>query len=382
MRHLLTKRKKRLLREQVLQRIREKRRIARLDVIYNPNKVSTEHRPLVNRKYSPHEPTRGRAVLKFPKKMNFRGDIDETIYFLDKLKKEILYGDSTEVLLDQKALDSITPETAIILVSELQRCIQYKSMKKRLRGTHPDSPAVARILTDIGFYSCLNIKSPPHAEEKSSRAFFRIMPGNRTDARIANRLVSHFEKVVSFEPIARKRLLAALIECMDNVHNHAYRKDGISPDLIGEWWMAGFVDESVGQVGFIFYDQGVGVPTTLKEKWAVKIKTLVGMNDAELLQHAVLEGITRRKSERHGNGFPSFKEFINEIPAGTGGFLRVISNKGDYSYCRNARSNPTTVEIPLNGTLLIWSIHPNKETVDKDGRIDLSSEGLQTRLAI
>lgn len=106
------------------------------------------------------------------------------------------------------------------------------------------------------------------------------------------------------------------------------------------------------------------------------------MNDGELIQHAVLKGLTRRNSERHGNGFPSFKEFINEIEDGAGGFLRVISNVGDYSYCKNASTKSAIISKPLDGSLMIWSLQLGKENVGKDGRIDLSSEGQQMRLEL
>jgi hypothetical protein len=314
--------------------------------------------------------------------MNFREDLEATLEFFRELRNELLYGLHTEVILDSEDVERITPEAAIILFAELQRCLEYKSKGKRVRGNYPTNATVAKILTDIGFYSSLNVKPPPTSVKETGRSFFKIIPGNMTDARVANRLVAHFEKVVTFDPIARKRLLAALIECMDNVHNHAYRSDNDSPDLVGEWWMAGFVDKKVGQVAFIFFDQGVGVPTTLREKWSVKLRRLIGMNDGELIQEAVLRGITRRSSERHGNGFPSLKEFINEISDDAGGFLRVISNSGDYSYCKHTNTKPATLSRPLDGSLMIWSLQPEREIVDSNGRIDLSSEGVQTRLEL
>ncbi|MEJ1353119.1 MAG: hypothetical protein RPU39_00320 [Candidatus Sedimenticola sp. (ex Thyasira tokunagai)] len=382
MKNNLTRRKKRLIRERTLHRIREARRISRLDVIYDPDKVSLEHRPHVNRKFRKVEPTRGRKVLSFPRKMDFRENLEVTLNFFSDLSNELLYGAHSEVYLEHKDLEKITPEAAIILFAELQRCKAYKATAKRIRGNYPGNSDVANILTNIGFYSSLNIRPPPNASREISRSFFKVIPGNKTDARTANRLIKHFEKVVTFDPIARKRLIASLIECMDNVHNHAYRKDKGSPELVGEWWMAGFNDMAVGQVAFIFFDQGVGVPTTLRERWAIKIRQLIGKNDGELIGHAVLKGITRRNSERHGNGFPSFKEFINEIPDEAGGFLRVISNHGDYSYCKHSRSKPAMNSQPLSGSLMIWSIQPEKETMGQDGRIDLSVEGQQTRLTL
>lgn len=377
-----TGRKRRLIRERLLQRIRENRRLSRLNAEYNPNKAPVGHVPNFNRRFHRVEPIRGKHILTFPKRMNFREDLEATLEFFRELRNELLYGLHTEVILDSEDVERITPEAAIILFAELQRCLEYKSKGKRVRGNYPTNATVAKILTDIGFYSSLNVKPPPTSVKETGRSFFKIIPGNMTDARVANRLVAHFEKVVTFDPIARKRLLAALIECMDNVHNHAYRSDNDSPDLVGEWWMAGFVDKKVGQVAFIFFDQGVGVPTTLREKWSVKLRRLIGMNDGELIQEAVLRGITRRSSERHGNGFPSLKEFINEISDDAGGFLRVISNSGDYSYCKHTNTKPATLSRPLDGSLMIWSLQPEREIVDSNGRIDLSSEGVQTRLEL
>ncbi len=382
MKKSLSKRKQFLIRERRLHRIREEKRLARLAVSYNPDKFLSKDYPNINKKFEVTEPSQGKIIISFPRRMNFREDLDPTLEFLNQLRDEMLYGTHSEVFLEHKNLEKITPEVAVILLAEMQRCVEYKSSAKRFRGNYPSNEEVASILIDIGFYSSLNIKAPPKTHRNDNRVFFKIIPGNETDARIANQLVSHFEKVISFDPIARKRLLAALIECMDNVHNHAYRDSKTTPDLLGEWWMAGFIDKDTEQVAFIFFDQGVGVPTTLREKWVIKMKRLAGMNDGELIKEAVLKGITRRQSKRHGNGFPSFKEFINATPNEAGGFLRVISNSGDYSYCKNTKIPPEMLKIPLNGSLLIWSLQTDREIVGPGGRIDLSSEGYQTKLPI
>ncbi len=371
---------KRYLRQKRLHVIREAHRLSRLHVTYNPNKpVEIKHELRVNQNYTIHDPVRGKRIITLPNALNFRDEANVTLDTLKSIREEILHGSSSEVFLEQRQLQEISPEAAVVLLAEIVRCLTYASRKKSVRSNYPQDANVAKMLTDIGFYKFLNIKAPSSEIRKGSRTYFSIVSGNRTDGRIINSLIATFERVVRLGPIAKKRLYAALTECMDNVRAHAYVEESSRPDLLGEWWMAGFCDLSTAQVALVFFDQGVGIPTTLKTKISVKIKSALRWDDSELIREAVESGLSREKSERHGNGLPSLKDFINELSPG--GFLRVLSNHGDYTYCKNNNTRYKDLRIPLEGSLIVWSIQPDVETIGADGIIDLSIEK-QLRLSL
>ena len=155
---------------------------------------------------------------------------------------------------------------------------------------------------------------------------------------------------------------------MDNVKAHAY-PDSETPraELIGEWWMAGYVDPTSQQIAFTFFDQGVGIPTTIKQKRSVRFKSYLNFTDQRIISKAVLEGLSRRKSGRHGNGLPSLREIIDIAPSG---FLRVISNKGDFIYQKNLKPKSSGIQVYLEGSLVIWSIQGSCDDLSPSG-IDL-----------
>lgn len=367
-------------RELRLHRIREKHRLSRLNVKYDPDKPAGDQHVLkLNKNFKSVPPVRGKKVITLPKRMNFGDDIVETINVINRIHTDIVYGDHSEIYLNQHEIECISPDAAIVLLAEINRCLEYAG-SRRVRGNYPAEEKVAILLKQLGFYKFLNIASPQTGSDNSGRFFIKIRSGNESDGRIADNLISNFEKVIKFDPISRKRLYESLLECMDNVHAHAYLEKRNQDDLLGEWWMAGFCDPGTGQVAFVFWDQGVGIPTTLKEKLSLKIRGYIDWSETKMIKKAVNEGITRRDSKRHGNGLPSLRCFINE--SSPDGFLRVISNHGDYMYCKNHKARSSDLDVPLNGSLIVWTINPDQKIVSPDGIIDLSKENYQLRLGI
>lgn len=366
--------------EVLLHRTREKHRLSRLNVKYNPNKPnSTGHILKLNKKFKCITPKFGKVTINLPKRMNFGDDINETVDTINKIHQQLVYGDYSEIYIDQRNIECISPDAALVLLAEINRCLQY-SGSRRIKGNYPVEEKVAILLKEIGFYKFLNIAPPETGNNKPDRIYIKICSGNKSDGQIADNFISKFEKVIKFDPISRKRLYESLIECMDNVHAHAYLENRHSDDLLGEWWMAGFCDPGTGQVAFVFWDQGVGIPTTLKEKLSLRIRGYIEWSEAKMIQKAVNEGITRRDSTRHGNGLPSLKCFIDE--SSPDGFLRVISKHGDYMYCKNHKARSNDLSSPINGSLIVWTINPDQNIVSPDGIIDLSKENYQLRLEI
>lgn len=372
--------KRKHIREITLHRIREKHRLSRLNVQYNPNKELVEHHvQKVNKSFKNIKPVRGKTTITLPTRMNFGDDIAETIEVINKIHKELVYGVHTEILLNQNKMECISPDAALVLLAELNRCLKYTGIR-RVRGNYPAEEKVAILLKEIGFYKFLNVAPPETGNNESNRFYIKIRSGNESDGRVADNLISNFEKIIKFDPISRKRLYESLIECMDNVHAHAYLETRNSDDLLGEWWMAGFCDPGTGQVAFVFWDQGVGIPTTLKERLGIKIKGYLSWSETKIIQKAVNEGVTRKDSKRHGNGLPSLKCFIDE--SSPDGFLRVMSRHGDYLYCKNHKERSTDLKVQLNGSLIVWTINPDQGIVTPEGIIDLSKENFQLRLDI
>lgn len=356
---------------------REKRRLSRLGVRYNENRPAEDY--VKNTNFQVILPRRGREILSLPKHLNFGDAAEVTIDTLNQISRKAIFGDASELIIDKKQLESISPDAAVALTAEIKRCLNYCG-SRRIRSNYPVNQKVASLLTDIGYFRYLNVASPSIDKSTAARTYIKVKSGHQSDGRVAGGLIQTFERAIRFDDLAKKRLYGALIECMDNVRQHAYRNDSKEPDLLGEWWMAGFSDNGTGQVAFIFYDQGVGIPTTLRDKIGVNIRSRLGWTEAQMLEFAVKEGLTRTGSDRRGTGLPSLREFIDELSPS--GFLRVLSNRGDYMYCKNHRHKRTELDVSLRGSIIVWTIEPDVNVVGPDGVIDLSRETTQLRLRL
>lgn len=353
----LTRRKKRLLRDDRTRIFRAEERIARKGRLYNPFKSSViSHRVAINYNVLVDGSRPGKTVVKSPQVLDFKERCDEALRFLQDIRKEVIDGRTHNVLIDLADLQEISPAVAVVLLAEMTRCAQYASRVKRIRSNFPETDRAKQVLTDIGFFRSFQVKAPPFASTKQTRVYVKTIAGNRSDGRYTKSLLALFEQVCQFQPVASKRLYGALIECMDNVKGHAYPESiGNRPDLIGEWWMCGFADPVNRQLALVFYDQGEGITTTIKRKRSIRLRSYLNFDDSRILKQAITVGLSSKNNIRRGTGLPSLREFIDYAP---GGFLRVISGYGDVRYIGSTKRVETRrLKESLAGSLIVWTIN-------------------------
>lgn len=342
--------KKRRYINTLLQRKREKYRLARLTAKYNPNK-RRRRTSRTNPRFQPVEPTRGVKIIRAPTALNLSDAMDDTLEFIGKIHHSIIYGDKVYIRIDLSVVAELSPAAALVFITEIKRCAQYAG-SRRISGLWPQDAKVMKTLDDIGMFRILNIRRPPRPNYDQS--YFKIMEGVRSEGKVADALIRHFERNGKFQLIARKRLFSALIECMDNVRIHAYDRASTNPHLEGEWWMAGYCDFEKNNVMFLFFDQGDGIPATIKEREEKTLKQRIMWSESDRLRDAVMIGVSRQQGKRRGRGLPSLKGFIDELA--DEGYLRVISNRAEFTYQKNMRSESKDLRKSLNGSLIAWSI--------------------------
>lgn len=375
------KHKKRLLKEKLLWRKREDHRLARLNKTYNPNKeIVIPNAVTRNEDFKIAAPSKGTRRLEAPSKLNFNEQIHETISYLQQIKLELLFGENAAVYLDLTKVDEISPEAALVLLAELTRGVYYTEKKKKIGGNYPRGDIASEMLTKIGFFKIFQIKTPQFKRSSDPRIYFKAVFGNQSDGRRTQPLTRLLDYVEGLPPLLSKKLYAALIECMDNVKAHAYPPSPTPrPDLIGEWWMAGFIDPSIQQLAIVFYDQGVGIPTTIKELRSIRFKSYISLSDERIIRKAILTGLSRKKSGRRGSGLPSLREIVDVAP---GGFLRVVSNEGDFTYCKNSRHRSTPLSSKFDGSLIIWSIQGTLDAPTRNFDLSIPEPDRQLMLNI
>jgi len=126
-------------------------------------------------------------------------------------------------------------------------------------------------------------------------------------------------------------------------------------------------------VEFIVVDAGVGIPATLREGHPT-LKT-----DAEALDHAIREGVTRDKSVGQGNGlFGSY-----QICSHSRGVFQVESGYAKLVFTERNGLHVSTEKIPLQGTLVVAQVdfsvpHLLEEALRIGGRIHTPLDFIET----
>jgi hypothetical protein len=377
----LTRREKSLRRGLRISAIRAEERISRRGKKYNPYSDSViSHRLRVNHNVAIDGSRAGKVVLKAPKILDFKDQCDDSLRFLASIKEEVFSGSTHNVLVDLRELEEISPACAVVLLAEMTRCAVYAKTTKKLSGNFPKTDRAKQVLTDIGFFRSFHVKAPEFKATKATRVYVKTIAGNKSDGRYTKPLIQLFENVCQLNVVAGKRLYGALIECMDNVKGHAYPADvGVRPDLIGEWWMCGFADPMNRQLALVFYDQGEGIPTTIKKIRSVRMRSYLNFDDSRILKQAITVGLSSKENIRRGTGLPSLREFVDFAP---GGFLRVISGLGDVRYIGSTKTIQTKrLSEPLAGSLIVWTIreHPDNGEVESEADLQVPTGPIQLR---
>lgn len=348
----------------VSERRREKR-LRRKGRPYVPDRWVDAHQPQKNPNFKIKGKSRGSKSIEFPESLvlsNQQGT-EVVTKLISEIRDSALDGHFKRIVLDHGKVTLVAPEVALMMVAEIQRCEQYCQSRTAITGTHPRDHGVTELFTEMGFYEALDIKAPKLPKAYQSRTYVRVERRNRTLAEVVDSLLEIFAREFSFEEADRKRLHVALIECMDNVFEHAYDYGSVDPHLYREWWLVGYADHEESSIGFAFYDQGAGIPATIKKRKSQRVlERLAGWSDAQWIERAVRRPISRHESKRRGHGLDKLKKFLDSLDVE--GSLRVMANHGDVVFTTSEeRAQLFTLENGLDGSLIVWTLRGVKKAL-------------------
>jgi hypothetical protein len=198
---------------------------------------------------------------------------------------------------------------------------------------------------------------PPHA---TGKVFLVHQTGDRADGQVAKNLIDKFTRVAFFKNGEAMALYDALVECMSNVLQHAYPKKAMSEGhLPHRWWLLGTLAPASHEISFCFYDQGVGIPKTIRTRWqhSLPVVSMLSKNDNELLIEAVLYGLSSTKEETRGKGLPALKGFIDHYKTGQ---LVLVTHKSKCIFTTEMVPAAEELDGELGGTLIIWTLRIDK----------------------
>lgn len=298
----------------------------------------------------------GKVVIELPVRLHCDDpqNLSEVCAIARLIRKNCLDKGFQKITINFGHVESLSSDAALILLSEIQRCRRFLNRKQQLTGTYPLNANVSKLLYDLGFYKALDIRKPKTLKDPPDKFFVQIASHNQTQAEVSYRLLETFRKIDALSQAEQRMLQVAIVECMDNAKEHAYPKGSNQPYLLREWWLCGYADPETQTAQFSFFDQGVGIPETVRRKQKMSMgEFFTNWSDASWINVAVKKKVSRHASDRRGHGLEKLMHILDRH--GTSGVLRVAGGAGMVEFTPG-KSNPLTVANPLDGTLISWQL--------------------------
>jgi hypothetical protein len=324
-------------------------------------------------------------IITIPTYMDLNNNLKETLKFITKLGKNIREKDT--IVINHKYMEKISQEALLLLTSEIERSIKYLKENKKhpgLKGNKkfmPKNENIKELLNKIGYWKYFNIKSKKNKTYHKERYYLKIKSDIKANAMYVGELITLFEKIVFFEDNFKDKFNDALFEAVANVVEHAYIEKQDVFVIEGKWWLTAYLDSSKNIVSFTIFDQGIGIFKSLNSPKRKKpipnnIKNLLDiiknrdfskiLKQKEYPKISLLrklihetEKLSRYDKVGRGNGFKSFKKFIDEVEDGE---MLILTDNIWY----NVISDESKIlDNPINGTLISWKIKLNKDTNKK-----------------
>lgn len=310
-----------------------------------------------------------RAQIILPEVFSFRDNHHETAAVLNAMRHNAL-AQRRPVMLHFAPVVRIDPSAALVLVAEIFRIRNLRS-HRFVGGTYPRQRIIYDLLSDMGFFELLDIQEVygrPKPDTTGERSvFLRFHSDNRVDSEVVDRFVGIVEKhILPMNAVARGKLVAAIIEAMNNTLDHAHPDTEAGQTMPHRWWMSSEVNLAKNEVTILFFDQGVGIPRTLSPDRYEVIRSLFTRlspfpSDGEMIMAATELYRTSTGQSGRGRGFRNMKQFVDTCSDGE---LQVLSNRGRYVYMSGTDTYGDE-SLSIGGTVIEWRFR-NTGSVDME----------------
>lgn len=315
-------------------------------------------------------------IVTAPEVLSFTQNSVGTIAFFDELKKAIFTREvfkrkgkvrHKNMRLNLVDIKQISLPCAVVLSAELKRWTRVKKFIPQLRDFQKWDRRVKSLLIDLGTLKHLGI-----AENKYKNYRDTGFPGQVVLVELTSASVQDGEKIAKlqddigeiakfFEP--KTYIFRALLEATNNVIEHAYKDDfplKYSDGGEKRWYATASYDPNKGALRFFVYDQGGGIPASLRSQndWKGAIteffqRASLAQHDSEMIAAAFEIGKTSTEKSERGKGL---KDMLDVLSAAGSGHLRVVSGQGDYTAYADGTVEKGLHGSHIGGTLVEWSI--------------------------
>jgi hypothetical protein len=296
-------------------------------------------------------------VIELPESLDFDDNYEATVSHLRVLRRAVEKRTRVRSLVFSK-LKYISPSAALVLASEVDRwnqALKGARMRANLPTWHED---IKRLLCEMGYFELLKLKTPIFDDSLKNVVFLKFKRGvtGGNAGALAKEFRIEVEELVG-RSIGKHFLFEGLSEAITNVGQHAYP----DPAVFKQWWLSASVDRKDNTLCVMFYDQGVGIPTTLpRADFFEGIKEFFrSWPDSEKIQAAMRGGRSATEKLERGKGLRNFIEFASSHRRGQlsiysqRGMYRMFWKKGSTEPYETARKDYTN---SIGGTLIEWLV--------------------------
>lgn len=268
---------------------------------------------------------------------------------MEEFRRAVSGRKITSLLVDQRELVRITPAAALVLLAEMYRANKlYKRVS--LSFVQPLANEARDLLGEIGFYDyAKTITWKNHGG--SNRRFWKHHVGEGVRPDLAGELIHYLPRIGTKDTAL---LYEALVEGMQNAAEWAY----MGQTRYRSWWLLGYREDTSGELAFCFYDQGAGIPATIRTRFR-DMFPIFRPSGSELIQLAVMKGrYSRTKQKSRGRGLPTLKRFIDSAKKGE---LLIFSRESRCIFHASSSPECDDYQCDLQGTLISWTLQRNAE---------------------
>jgi hypothetical protein len=299
--------------------------------------------------------SRGAEVIKAPEVFSLADPNSRwsVLAFLRRLERLTCHRQHGHVVIDFAPTKRMIADGTLLLRAELSHLVTCG----KIRCLPPHNPRVSQVLQQVGIYTLLKYKTDVKTTFVDV-VHWRVAQGVEAQGEKFDDILGHYDGVVPDQLL--KGLYVGVTEAMTNTQQHAYigsRGDEHSPRRGPEqgWWM--FSQQKDDYLSVVFCDLGVGIPRSLPERqpglWERLRRTFGSVPaDADTIQAAVQESLTRTRQPHRGKGL---RQLVDVIKSSPGGRLAIFSNHGCYSLLNNQESTRNFLDS-IDGTLINWRL--------------------------
>lgn len=275
---------------------------------------------------------------------------------------------------DFSVIERISAEVALIIAAEYNRFHRGGGWIPRAIDIEKWRPDVREMLTDIGFLSLAGT-DPPSTDVLSGGGWsiLKLRAGQEAEGEQIKQLLGDLGVR---DMIDNGPLYDAIMEGLVNTIHHAYPSThSFDEPHFPNWWMTGFIDRESRWFTVMVFDQGLSIPATLpnwkhfstfRRRWSrlfgVEPNSDDTSRDGVAIRMAMKVGKTQTNEETRGKGLHAMEEAVNLCDDGE---LAIFSRCGEYRKTTGRTGRHVNRNIPIGGTLIVWSMRFNPSAAEQ-----------------